>query len=525
MVLAWHADLALRQVTYMSPPEREGAAPTHTLVQNGDRDLQFGPNRLRYSHGIWAMRLTGSPYEMGYANGMLGRDLQDALEAQALEAFHKAVPNPLARFAILRGLAVWMPGLDRFFTPAQLQEVAGSVDAGRDTFKELGPAFTRRTYYHAIHDLGQALVDTPLVVGCSGFMAGGDATADGSWLLARNFDFDGGVVFDRDKIVTFVVPEEGIPFVSVSFTGMVGVVSGMNADGLAVAIQAAGSEASIRPGMPMALVVREILQHGSSLDDAEAILRNRAGTVSENVMVVDGDAGEAALFEVTPETVERLEAGTSLGVTNHFRTSALVSDRTNQERVAHYTTRYRLARVEELLKRHQGGLDPTRAREILEDRKGVGDTPLPPGHRWALNADIATHGVVFDATHKRIWVSRYPNLAGGWVSFDLKSALAGDLEPAEASPAGDLSLTFAVRRGRRLLHEAREARGAEAETLARRGVALMPTHPEALGTLAHVLEGVGKKFEAAEAAELALAASPEYGDQRRALDELLEKLR
>lgn len=524
-VVFWHADLALRQLTYLSPPVREGPVPTHTLVKHGNRDLQFGPNRLKYTRGIWTMRLTGSPYELGYANGMLGRDLQDSLEAQALEAFHASVPNPFARFGILRGLAVWMPRLDRFFTPAQLQEVAGSVDAGRDTFQELGPAFTRRTYYHAIHDLGQALVDTPLVVGCSGFMAGGGATPDGSWLLARNFDFDGGVVFDRDKIVTFVVPEDGIPFVSVSFTGMVGVVSGMNDEGLAVAIQAAGSEASIRPGMPMALVVREILQHGSSLEDAEAILRARAGTVSENVMVVDGDAGEAALFEVTPERVERLDAGTHLGVTNHFRTEALASDRTNQKRVAHYTTRHRLARMEELLARNLGQVDPRVAREILEDRKGVGDTLLPPGHRWALNADIATHGVVFDASNKRLWVSRYPNLAGGWVSFDMEGALAGDLEPTEVLAAGDLSSAFAVRRGRQLLREAREARGAAAEVLVRRGVALMPTHPEALGTLAHVLESVGKEHEAALAAKLALAASPEYGDQRRGLEELLERLR
>jgi hypothetical protein len=53
----------------------------------------------------------------------------------------------------------------------------------------------------------------------------------------------------------------------------------------------------------------------------------------------------------------------------------------------------------------------------------------------------------------------------------------------------------------------------------------MPTHPEALGTLAHVLRGVGKEFEAAQAAELALAAQPEYGEQRQALESLLEKLR
>ena len=41
----------------------------------------------------------------------------------------------------------------------------------------------------------------------------------------------------------------------------------------------------------------------------------------------------------------------------------------------------------------------------------------------------------------------------------------------------------------------------------------------------HFLVGLGNESLAAEAAELALAGKPEYGDQRLALDALLEKLR
>lgn len=468
--------------------------------------------------------LQGSPYARGWASGTLAADLQARLEAETDEAFTTHVPSALARFAILRGTMLLAPRLDRYIRPEDLLEIRGAVDAAPSGSIARGTDFTRRVYYHAVHDIGQALVDTPFVAACTGFLAGPPATT-GSWILARNFDFDGGVAFDRDKVVHFVVPDEGIPFVSVSFANMVGVVSGMNAEGIALALQAAGSDDPLHLGTPMTLVAREALERAGSLDEVEAILERRRGFVNENVLALDAQAGEAVVFEVTPTRVVRLPAADGvLGVSNHFRTAELSQHETTRTRLAEQTTGPRLARMEELLARHRGTVDADVALDILGDRAGLHDVPLPPGHRHALDADIATHSVVFDATARTVRVSRYPNVAGGYVEYDLDRALAGDITPREVRPRGNVARTLAVHEGRRLLWEARSQEGAEAEVTARRALDRLPGHPEALLTLARALVAQGRGAEALPLLDQALAAPPETGAQARSIQALRDEV-
>jgi len=54
---------------------------------------------------------------------------------------------------------------------------------------------------------------------------------------------------------------------------------------------------------------------------------------------------------------------------------------------------------------------------------------LPLGHRSSLDAVIATHAVVMDATERAIWVSEGPHLMGRFVRFDLKLLLDPAYEP------------------------------------------------------------------------------------------------
>jgi hypothetical protein len=410
-------------------------------------------------------------------------------------------------------------GLDETITPEHLAEIWGVSQAIEDPYDWLGDQYSRKVYYHALHDLGQAFVDTPLVVACSGFMAGPGSTRDGHWLLARNFDFDGGSVFDRDKVLVFRTPENGIPNVSVAFAGMVGVVSGMNAEGLALAANAGASDAPIRMGMPMSLILRQVLEHASSLDEAEAILRQSKGFVSELIMVVDGDAGEAALFELTPDQVERIAVDGDMGVTNHFRHPAYAEDRKNQERQATITTVPRLARLEELLETYRGQLDLTTATTILRDRSAVGGRALPPGHRHSLDADIATHSVIMDATTRTIWVSRYPNAAGGYVSFQLDEALAGQLDPVAVIGPRDVQQTLDVHRGRNLVRQADGLSPDRAEPLLEQALVLMPGHPWPLLELAKVRAAQGRLADAQALIEQARVVPPEYPEHlQEALD-------
>ncbi len=519
-----HLDLLIAVLFWLQPPALSEPTPTYTLA-HGPTERTFGPNRLVREQGVWAITLAGTPYEMGYAFGALTGDLNQDLEAETLTQFRDHVPTWVGRYLIVKLSMLFGRGLDATMTPEHLAEIWGVAEAIDDPYDWLGDHYSRKVYYHALHDLGQAFVDTPLVVACSGLMAGPGSTADGHWLLARNFDFDGGAIFDRDKVVTFRTPDDGLAHVSVAFAGMAGVVSGMNVDGLALAANAGASDAPIRMGMPMSLILRQVLEQASSLDEAEAILRNSKGFVSELIMVVDGDAGEAALFELTPDQVERVPVDGDLGVTNHFRHEAYAGDAKNQERMAAITTVPRLERLDELLGQHRGTLDMAAATEILRDRRAVGGTPLPPGHRHALDADIATHSVVMDATTRTLWVSRYPNAAGGYVALSLADGLAGKLAPVEVIGPRDIQQTLDVHRGRVLVRQADRLPPDEAEELLERALTLMPGHPWPLLELARVRAAQGRLDEAEALIAQGAAVPPEYPEHLEEAQASLEEAR
>jgi predicted exporter len=487
-----HADVAVFTGFPLDPP-RPDPGPV-SAVREGGR-LVVGRSRMETVAGVRAMYLEGDGLEMGRAHGALTADLREGLEDDLVATFHEHLPSAVSRWAVVRGAMVLAPGLDQHLHPFVRDELWGLATSTPDPHPELGPPYTRKVYFQALHDIGQALVDSPLMA-CTGFVAGPGATPDGHWRLGRNFDFDGGARFDREKIVAFRRPSEGFAFASVGFGGAVGTVTGINEHRLAVAIQAAGTDDPIRPGTPMIAIVREVLQFASSIDEAEALFSARRGFVSDSVLIIDGRRGEAAILEVSPSRVARTDVPKVRAVANHFRHADYANDATNAERARIGTTTARLARMDELLARHDGAIDQRVAVEILTDRAGVGDRELPRGHEAALNADVATHGVVIDATSGEIWVSRSPNLSGGFVRFDLDRGLAGDLSAEEVAPAVEPDRALAVHRGRALVRRAKGWWFAEdREASAREALAWMPVHPDALLLLAEALADQGRWSE------------------------------
>jgi hypothetical protein len=184
----------------------------------------------------------------------------------------------------------------------------------------------------------------------------------------------------------------------------------------------------------------------------------------------------------------------------------------------------RLARMEELLDTHRGGLDLQLASTVLADRAGVGGRELPRGHHSAINADIATHSVIIDATARTLWVSRYPNLAGGYVAYQLDEAFAGEITPSEVIPAQDLRGTLRMHQARRLMRDAREHTGFDAQMLATEALAYAPGHPTAMLLLAEALVDQAKYDEARAMLTAVLAVPPAYADQVQTAEDLLEDL-
>ena len=524
LVLA-HADLLVANLVVPLPP-CDDCSPSISPVVAIDKGWQLDDNRLTRHHGIWLLETEGDSYQTGVALGRLGAPLRVRLENEMFSSFHNAVPNPLARAVITRGAMIAGSSLGDYIEPAHLAEIQGQCDATQDHVRFHGPLYSRKLLYQAVHDFGQALVDTPLL-GCTAIAAGASSTADGHWLLARNFDFDGAEAMDRDKVVRVHRPQQGYAHLTVSFLGLGGAVSGFNEQGLAVAINAGGSDAPPRPATPMTLLVREILEQASSLDEAEHILSGGGGFVSENVLVVDAEAGEVAVFEVSPERVVRLTGGDHIAVSNHFRDPSWSDDATNTRRIEELTTVPRLQRAEELLNANLGTLTPADARAILRDRSAVGGVPLPRGHRHALDADLATHAVVFDVTTRTAWVSRYPHLSAGWMEVSLTDVLAGTAEPLmiEQPDTNDDALdALKTRQMRSLVREARSLSAASALPLLHKAVTLRPGHPEPLLELGRVHAELHHTEEARIALSAALAAPLEYAHQEREALTLLESL-
>ena len=523
LLLVWlHLDTLIALRFYVPRPSGDEVPEQHELVIEGDL-RRYGDDKLGFAHGVYTAHYTGTPFQIGHAHGILARELLAELEHATVRSYFDAVPTWWAQYLIFRGSMLFTAGLDDYLAEDQRQELRGISMVRPDDYPYLSNPYTRDLYYHALHDIGQALVDSPLMA-CTGFMASPRVTADGHWIMGRNFDFDGGEVFDRDKLIWFVRPTDGYAYVNVSFAGMIGVVSGMNEEGLAVSVNAAAVDSPPRLGMPMTFIIRDVLKYASSLDEAEHILTERGAFVSDAVLVVDGDAGEAALFEVTPRGVARIDVDDALAVSNHFRSPAFADDPVNRHRMETNTTVARLTRMEELLERHRGRIDLPTAVSMLSDRMGPGDTVLPRGHHEAIDADIATHSVVFDVTARTLWVSVFPNTQGGWVSYDLDAGLAGDITPTPVLAPDQPQASMAVHRAREILRGVRWASPADAEAMAREALALMPGHPAPLFALGQALVDQGRRDEARPYLEQARDVGMEYAPQQQQLEALLELL-
>jgi len=394
------------RITRIVPPA--GTAVVHTLQHDGRKSV-FGPNSLtlqgaqRGPGHVWVLRLKGAPRDIGYAHGALGNRLFMAVDDHMFAMMEHFVPSAWNRWLILTGVRWKYRSLADLASPDHKAELAGLASSLLDTHARFVPTYQRLVYYHATHEITQGLEHSPLL-GCSVLAVAGPASSGGHLLIGRNFDFEGGEIFDKEKAVLFVHPDGKIPFASVSWIGFAGVVTGINARGIFISVNAARSEDTQAVGVPVALLARQVLEEASTLDEAIAILK-RARTIVANVYLVgDGKSQTVAVVEKSPGRMAVRRAKDTIFATNHFVAQEFVKDGEN-DRLRRYTTSgYRHQRLGELLQGARGW-DARRVLAVLRDRKGLGGKELGLGNRNAIDALIATHSVVVDATEMVLYVS------------------------------------------------------------------------------------------------------------------------
>jgi hypothetical protein len=387
----------------------------------------------RVRAGVREVYLEGTPEQIGSQHARLLRDRMVANEAELWNDFTRFVPLAPARTILMDVSRVRYRHVDRGFPDPRRRELAAEARAFEpDPYAFRMPTFQRMVFLHALYDIALSFEHSPLI-GCTAFGLGAGATDDGHVLLARAFDFEAGEVFDRDKAVFFVKGDGVIPFASVAWPGLVGAMSGMNLEGVAVIVNGARAGEPQTEGMPVIYSLRDVLERAHDTGEAIAILRDQRPMVSHIVFVADA-RGRFAVVERAPGfdafVRESWTDPDRVAVTNHLE-GPLASDPKNQVVRNGTTTLARRARIDELVSAvgaREG--NATRAIAILRDHSCAGGQSCALGDRRTIDALIATHGIVADTTDRALWVSAGPHLSGRFVRFDLRAIFAADHDPA-----------------------------------------------------------------------------------------------
>lgn len=377
--------------------------------------------------GFRFVRIAGRPYERGLQHGRLLRSGVRRLR----DAFYRDVVYFRGRAMGLAFQAVTAPLLAAMHrhipTETRLEMRGIAAGAGLRYWDIL----TLNCFDDLLHSvwlipplLGRLPFSSRLGFACSSFALLGERTANGQLLHGRNLDYEvsgdlasAGAV-TRALLENVVViecrPDRGHAFLSVGWPGVVGVVTGLNAGGLSLACLTSTVSGETPNGIPLPLLYRRVSQYASSVAEAETLLRAAKRTIGNNLMVADGPADEARVFELSPHVVVgRSPRDGILTTTNHFLHEAATA-RQNGYVVA--SSLNRCARLGELCTAE--ACTPEQAGAFLRDSLSL----APDGDVWSCLENPGTiYSTVAEPASGRLWVRvndrpdrAFVELRAGW---------------------------------------------------------------------------------------------------------------
>ena len=321
-----------------------------------------GKGWLELVDGYPVLHLKGTPYEMGYQHGAL---------------YKEHIRENMDNLLVKKGEQTISWGMLKI----KPRKVIDSITA-------IQKKFVPQKYFDELEGLaaGAELKTADVVAGnfipelfhCSGFAMMNSATKDGELLHGRVLDYAVDWELQDHAVLIVAEPDGGIPFVNVTYAGFIGSVTGMNAKSVSVG-EMGGRGLGHWNGVPMALLVREVLERGGDLDEAIAIFRDTPRTCQYFYVVADGKTNRAVGMEASWDRFELVQPGES-----HPLLPTAVPDAV----LLSAGDRYK-----ELVRRTQeghGSFDADRARQLM-------DCPV------AMKSNL--HDVLFAPKSTKFWVA------------------------------------------------------------------------------------------------------------------------
>jgi len=209
-----------------------------------------------------------------------------------------------------------------------------------------------------------------LVALCSGFATWGSLTEGGGLITGRNLDWGRGEegLFEKYTTIRICSPREGFPFVSISYPGFSGVLTGMNTQGLTLEVNFSMCEDNDSSGLPITILLQKALSNSPDIKTAVKTITSAKRTGGFNILLTSAKDNQAKVVEVSAHQYGIREAiDERIITTNHFLTPELKGKNSRLSTLFSSTSEDRYGRLVELIEENKGKINLKKACQFMHD--------------------------------------------------------------------------------------------------------------------------------------------------------------
>ncbi|MES2200235.1 MAG: C45 family peptidase [Chlamydiota bacterium] len=239
------------------------------------------------------LHVEGSPFEMGYAHG-------STLKDKIRQNIENHLKNPsLSEEAKLKvqAFSVKIPSILPHIPKKYIEEMEGVAKGADVPFSEI---LWLNLFPEMFH--------------CCAVTVTGKASIDASLYHARLLDYAVGKDLQSSAVLLVAKPNNTIPFLSVTYAGFIGCITGMNAEKISLG-EIGGLGYGKWDGIPMSFLLRSLLEDASSLEEAKTILSSAKRTCEYYYIVGDGKVEQSFACYATPDQIKFLSSGKDYCIT------------------------------------------------------------------------------------------------------------------------------------------------------------------------------------------------------------------
>ena len=241
--------------------------------------------RLETLNGYTVVSVDGTPEQMGTAYGtLLAPLIRRVVKAVITDGVAK---DPQARKNLLAGSRV----MERFQPPEYIAELKAIAKAARVPYPDL-------LLLQYFGDVRRSVTGTGRSMFCTSFAILPPLTRGQRCITGRNFDYFDEGVGEYASLLAYYRPAGRIPFVTVTWAGVINGWTLLNARGIVTSNNTAfGARSNSLEGISTCFLLRLVAERATTVAQGVALVRKGPRACGTNMLIASGRPPDGALCE------------------------------------------------------------------------------------------------------------------------------------------------------------------------------------------------------------------------------------